>query len=147
MHIYLGGLWQGISRSELELLVRNKLRAPWYLLRAARGQLIGCEIFEMIERQTGKMEYCAVLQVQPSRLSWEFVSKVNRAVARGRQLHAHRWFKREGAGDRRIGGTSSPVASVERRETLDRRRRLKVRNLAKSFSVQAVSGFERSHGA
>lgn len=150
MRVYVGGLWRGIGRRDLDRLVRDTLRGPWYKMHMPRGQLVDCQLLEMIDRRSGKREYCAVIEVEPNRLSWDVVQQLDGAKVHGRVLHAHRWFARKGLADRRASFISAdgPAGDMarDRRGGGDRRRRLDVRPLDRPL-VSAVSGFQRSYGS
>lgn len=149
MRVYLGGLWSGIGRKDLDRLVRQTLRGPWYKLHMPRGQLADCELLELVERKTGHTEHCAVIEVEPHRLGWELVQQLDGINYRGRVLRAHRWFPRKGLADRR-GSTfneEAPEAMArDRRAGRDRRRPLDIRPAGRQ-QVSAVSGFQRSYGS
>lgn len=149
MHIFLGGLRTNATRDDVADLVRRTLRGPWYRLFSPRAELADCELYQLIELKTGNAEHCAVLRIEPGRLSWELVEALQGAVYQGRQLRSHRWLPRNGAADRRFGELSitRPAAQGERRAVSDRRGQMKLRKLGVGLEVRAVSGFERSHGA
>lgn len=150
MRVYVGGLWPGIGRRDLDRLVRESLRGPWYKMHMPRGRLIDCEMLELVDRKTGSSEYCAVIEVEPNRLSWDVVHQLDGARVHGRVLRAHRWFARKGLADRRAGaihddGPRGDMAR-DRRTGRDRRRLLDVRPLDR-LQVTAVRGFQRSYGS
>lgn len=150
MRIYVGGLWPGVARRDLERLVQEALRGPWYKMHLPRGQLVGCRLLEMVEHKKGGSDYCAVIEVEPNRLSWEVLQHLDGAQVHGRKLRAHRWFPRKGLTDRRLSaihdrGLEGTLAK-DRRSGSDRRRALDVRPLDREM-VTAVSGFQRSYGA
>ncbi len=150
MRIFLGGLRVGATRDDVDQLVRRALRGPWYRLYSPRGQLIGCELWQLVNRQTADTEQCAVLRVTPNRLSWDLVHALQDAALAGRRLRAHRWLPRTTILDRRLDGPVAhhPALRAERRGGTDRRGRVKVRRVAGTGpQVEGVSGFERSHGA
>ena len=150
MRIYVGGLWPGIGRRDLDRLVRESLRGPWYKMHMPRGQLVDCQLLELIDRNSGDSEYCAVIEVEPHRLSWDVVQQLHGAKVHGRVLRAHRWFARKGLADRRAGiiAQDDPGRDMarDRRAGGDRRRPLDVRPLDRPV-VSAVSGFQRSYGS
>lgn len=150
MRVFLGGLWPGVRRRDLDRMVREALRGPWYRMHTPRGQMTGCELLELQDRKTGHSEYCAVIEVEPNRLGWEVVQHLDGAHAHGYVLSAHRWFERKGMADRRTGIDAFEVnddkAARERRTGRDRRRALDVRPLDVNM-VTAMSGFQRTYGA
>lgn len=146
MRVFVGGLWAGVRAKDLDQLVRSLLRGPWYKLHMPRGRVADCELLCMTDRRNGQSEYCAVIEVEPRRLAWEVVQRLDGAKSNGRTLRAHRWFPRVGLVDRRAGATEAGQAGGDRRSGRDRRRNLDVQQLNRSLT-QAVTGFERSYGS
>lgn len=147
MKIFIGGLWPHATRKELQKLVDKALRRPWYMLHGSRGTLVGCNLMQMTEHNSGHVEYSGVIEVDPTRVGWELVEALDGAVVQGHTLRAHKWFPRKGLPDRRVsflGGEKG--AGVERRNAKDRRRHLSVHVVGQP-QTKAVSGFERVHGA
>ena len=147
MKIFVGGLWPQATRHELQKLVDKALRHPWYMLHAARGTMVGCNLIQMTEHAGGHTEYNGVIEVDPTRIGWELVEALNGAVVHGHQLRAHKWFPRKGLPDRRVAFLGDEdSAGAERRAERDRRRRMSVHVVGQA-QTQAVRGFERSYGA
>jgi hypothetical protein len=149
MRIYVGGLWSRVGRQDLENLVAEALRGPWYRLRAPRGHMTRCELQQMTDIRGGDTEYCAVIEVEPSRLGWEVVQHLEGLQVNGHRLTSHKWFPRNGLFDRRVGSQEGG-AEIKRdrrsEQRNDRRRQLNVQPLGKKL-VRAVQGFERSYGS
>lgn len=149
MRIYVGGLWAGVSRAELDCLVRESLRGPWYKLHMPRGRLADCQLYELQGAPPRPREYCAVIQVEPHRLGWEVVQRLDGIHHHGHALAAHRWFSRKGLRDRRASDINDEFPAVvtksDRRMGRDRRRGHEMRRLGPT-RVEAVSGFQRSYG-
>ena len=144
MKIYVGGLWPQANRHELQKRVDKALRRPWYQLRTARGTMVGCNLVQMTEHKSGNTEYSGVIEVDPTRVGWELVEALNRAVIHGHQLRAHKWFPRKGLPDRRVAFLGDEEsAGAERRAEKDRRRRMSV-HVVGEVQTRAVRGFERS---
>lgn len=147
MKIFVGGLWPQVSQKEMRKLVQEALKGPWYRFGAPRGRMVECELMKMTDKESGQIEYGSVIEVSPTRLGWELVESFNGAMINGRSLRAHKWFPRSGVTDRR-GSLSRQILSsgFERRERRDRRRPLSIA-MPGMLRVQAMAGFERSHGA
>ncbi len=147
MKIFVGGLWPQINRREMRQLVEKALKTPWYRFGVPRGRMVGCELMKVTDKATGQTEYSGVVEVSPTRLGWELIESLNGAIVNGQPLRAHKWFARSGVSDRR-GSLHREVLSsgFERRERPDRRRQLRI-DMPGTMRVQAVAGFERSHGA
>jgi hypothetical protein len=148
MRIYIGGLWSKVGWSDLEALVSQALRGPWYRLYAPRGRMIGCELLQMTDLDNGETDYSAVIDIEPARLGWEVIQHVEGLYAYGQTLSAHKWFERSGMYDRRVPMLDSEASpGMDRRDLVrnDRRRQLNIRPLGKSM-VNSVRGFERSYG-
>lgn len=148
MRIFVGGLWAKVSRSDLDQLVAEALRGPWYKLYAPRGQITTCELLQMTDLSGGKTEYSAVISVEPSRLGWEVVQYLEGLFVNKSQLTSHKWFPRNGLSDRRVSFASETDDSARERraKSTDRRRELNVQPLGRNM-VRAVQGFERSYGS
>lgn len=148
MRVFVGGLWSSVGYKDVDRLVRELLRGPWYKLHLPRGRLADCELLQMTERKSGKAEYCAVIEIAPNRLGWEVLHQLDGAQLHGRTLHAHRWFPRVGLAERRANDMhdeSEPQAGLDRRAGRDRRRLLEVQPLNRNL-VRSVAGFQRSYG-
>lgn len=147
MKIFVGGLWPQVSQKEMRKLVQDALKGPWYRLGAARGQMVGCELMKMTDKRDGQVEHNGVIEVSPTRLGWELLESLNGAIINGRPLRVHKWFPRDGMRDRRgILSDRTLSSGLERRECPDRRGHLRI-DIPSVVRVQAVPGFERSHGA
>lgn len=149
MRIYVGGLWSKVGRADLEELVKQSLRGPWYRLHAPRGRMADCELLQMVDLRNGDTEFCAVIEVGSSKLGWEVIHFLDGLHVNGHTLNAHKWFPRKGIFDRRVfGEDEAPSLGLDRRDDgrRDRRRQLNVHPLGKRM-VHAVRGFERSYGA
>lgn len=148
MQIYVGGLWARVTSRDLDQLVRELLRGPWYKLYLPRGGLADCKLLQMTDRSKGSIEYCALIAVEPRRMAWEVVHQLDGAHLHGHQLHAHRWFVRKGLADRRamaMNDESEDTGGSNRRNGRDRRRLLDIHPLNRNLT-HAVAGFERSYG-
>jgi hypothetical protein len=148
MQIFVGGLWSSVTTHDLDRLVRELLRGPWYKLHVPRGKLADCKLLRLTDRRTGRSEYCALIAVEPRRMAWEVVHRMDGARLHGRALRAHRWFERKGLADRRamaISDESDDAGVKNRRSGRDRRRGLDIHALNRSLT-HAVAGFERSYG-
>lgn len=151
MRIFVGGLWAKVKWRDMEQLVAQALRGPWYKLHAPRGRMVNCELQQMKDLKSGGTEYCAVIEVEPTRLAWEVVQYLEGLDVHGRQLTSHKWFPRDGMNDRRVSrldGEEAPQSGHERRSDRrqDRRRELDIQPLGRNM-VRAVQGFERSYGS
>lgn len=149
MRIYIGGLWAKVGQADLEALINQRLRGPWYKLYAPRGRMRSCELLQMVDLRSGETEYCAVIDVDSIRLGWELIKALDGLKVHGNTLNAHKWFRRTGIFERRATGlVEAPPVGRERRDTghPDRRRELSIQPLGRNM-VRAVRGFERSYGS
>jgi hypothetical protein len=149
MRVFVGGLWSSVGYKDLDRLVSELLRGPWYKLHVARGKLAKCELLQLTERKSGRTEYCAIIDVQPHRVAWEVVQQLDGAEIHGRILHAHRWFPRLGLAERRANGMHDEreaQSGKDRRAGRDRRRMLEIEPMHRKL-IQAVAGFQRSYGS
>lgn len=149
MRIFVGGLWAKVGWRDMENLVAEALRGPWYKFHAPRGRMSNCELQRMTDVRGGRTEYCAIIEVDPPRLGWEVVQYLEKLKLHGRRLTAHKWFPRTGIYDRRAApedGASGVKRDRRSTQRPDRRRQLNIQPLGKSM-VSAVQGFERSYGA
>jgi hypothetical protein len=147
MKIFVGGLWSHPKRRELEELVSERLRGPWYRLHMPRGEVASCQVLEMTDLKDDSTEYCALIEIQPPRLGWEVLQHLDGLRTHGVKLRAHKWFPRKGVPDRRDhSGIFTAEVARDRRAGFDRRRRLQVDTYVPAH-IEAMSGFQRSHGA
>jgi len=149
MRIFVGGLLASVRTHDLDRLVRELLRGPWYKLYIPRGQLAECELLQLTEKGTHHKEYCALVRIEPHRLGWDVVHRLDGAHLQGRTLHAHRWFPRVGLADRRamsMNDNDESALGSNRRNGRDRRRALQVQPLNGRLT-EAMPGFQRSYGS
>lgn len=147
MKIFVGGLGPQVSQKAMRKLVQGALKGPWYRFGAPRGQMTECELMTMTDKRDGQVEHSSVIEISPTRLGWELLESLNGAIINGRPLRAHKWFPRDGMRDRRDILSGRTLSSgLERRERPDRRGHLRI-DIPSVVRVQAVPGFERSHGA
>lgn len=151
MKVFISGLTTNVNQPSLRKLADGLLKGPWYRFATTKVDMTHCSIYQMTDLDTGRSEIAAILDIASTRQAWELIEKLEGYKLDGYTLHAHKWFPRTQAADRRtedikLSTNVGPIpATNDRRSGRDRRRNLKIHRPNK-VHFKAVSGFERSYG-
>jgi len=144
MKIFIRDIPPTTERKALSTFINKAMRGPWYKGFAATGNLDECEIIRVKDLEKGTVEYHGIVDVTPSKIAWELISRLNGALFMGRAVQVRKWFNRTGSSDRRLPLAAGAQHGYERRKYRDRRRDVEVSNLT-GMKVTAVKGFHRTH--
>jgi hypothetical protein len=145
MKIFIRGNGSSFTRKQLLAFVAKGLRGPWYSAFRAQGEVVRCHILRAMDARGRHVEYYGLVEVAPSRIGWQIISRLNGAAMQDQTMEVRRWFDRRPTRDRRdVGEMSKFPAARNRRVGEERRRLVRVQKLDDlPQAVQSLSGARR----
>jgi hypothetical protein len=126
MKIFIRGNGGAFSRDDLTAFVRRGLRGPWYTGFRQSGDIVQCQIVRAMDRAGRHIEYHGLVEVRPTRIGWQLMSRLNGQRLHGRAVEVRKWFERNagGSSDRRQAHDLTPFPAARNRRKPSERRRL-----------------------
>ena len=144
MFLFVRGLPRGISRNELLRIVQAAIRAKIPLPFRHERKVASCEILQILDRSTGRVERHGLVDVIPQKAAFLALRRLDHSRILGKLIEVHPYRKRNYQRDRRIRGFQDYALEGERR-LRDRRRPDIVIVREEAPRVVGLAGYDRLH--
>lgn len=145
MKIFIRGNGSSFTRKQLLAFVAKGLRGPWYTGFRPQGEVVRCHILRAMDAKGRQVEYHGLVEVSPSRVGWQVISRLNGSKMQDQLMELRRWFDRRPSRDRRdVADLGRFPEARNRRAGKERRKLVRVQKLDDlPEAMRAVAGQRR----
>lgn len=122
MKILIRCIPRSVTLVTLSRFINHGLFYPWYYPFKLKGKVREHEIIRITNRDTGAVEFHAVVDIQPARTAVYLIQKLNGRELDGRAVDVRKWYARSPMRDRRRHETPEHAEAFNNRRGSDRRR-------------------------
>ena len=88
------GLSDGVTRKELKSIFRHLIKSSWRARWSGQGLIRSCDIVRITDRDTGKVEYHGLVELQPAKLALRAIRELSGTEIGGKPVRISRYQHR-----------------------------------------------------
>jgi RNA recognition motif-containing protein len=87
------GLSDGVTRKELKSIFRHLIKSSWRARWSGQGLIRSCDIVRITDRDTGKVEYHGLVELQPAKLALRAIRELSGTEIGGKPIKIRRYHR------------------------------------------------------